>query len=79
MKPLNLNVKKRKFVYPTDLMYQTPNCFYVSLCVSPPPPPLTLTCLADHFRVLLKGETPDYIHAVFAHVRHPYLNNSLLA
>ena len=25
-------------------------------------------CAADRFRVLLKGEHPDYIHAVFAHV-----------
>ena len=25
-------------------------------------------CAADRFRVLLKGEHPDYLHAVFAHV-----------
>ena len=26
--------------------------------------------IADRFRVILKGEHPDYIHAVFAHVSY---------
>ena len=46
--------------------------------------------IADHFRVILRGEHPDYVHAVFAHVSYlmmllhlqydsVYLCNSLLS
>lgn len=31
-------------------------------------PPSCMYVLGDRFRVILKGETPDFIHAVFAHV-----------
>ena len=31
---------------------------------------LLSSCAADRFRVILKGEQPDYIHAVFAHVSY---------
>ena len=33
--------------------------------------------LAEKWRVLLRGESPDYIHATFIHVRHAHVLNSL--
>ena len=34
--------------------------------------------IADHFRVILRGEHPDYIHAVFAHVSYFLLAGGML-
>ena len=33
--------------------------------------------LAEKWRVLLRGESPDYIHATFIHVRYVHVLNSL--
>lgn len=38
---------------------------------------LGILSAADRFRVLLKGEHPDYIHAVFAHVSSEGLYSEL--
>ena len=39
------------------------NDFYLHNCI-------IVFTIADRFRVILRGEHPDYIHAVFAHVSY---------